>query len=529
MTPLTSTLLLALICLVGFALRIPHTLSRNSDADVAPWFVRSCTGKKPWYIIENSVTEGHFGAPQFTYWLISLFPRRWWKPVGHLLNLLYDLFTTLLIYAMALFLVKYGFVEVPQPYVFALWLAALYLTTPGLFGLVSRLKSFGARTFGSLVCLIYFLFFGAGWLSGNPAWYVGSLAAGAIVLFSSQFGLQNLIFCSIFLSLYYLSAVPLAVFLAAILFAFVVKPGHFRHFIWQKYSHYRWYFGEGGNRMPPTIRNRLEDYLALPRLLFGGKHNKHKAMELLTVKLTPFVAAWHIPSLLALIAVFCLAPDYWHTVRESPLLAYVLAMVGCGVFAFTLTSCRFLAFMGEAERYFEYTAPYILFLLLLWVMQNGRQDLAIALLVIQLLIWYGILKKISIDITFQELMTTPDWKGDPLIDFLNNSDRPLRILTIPVKSSWEIDFHIHNKNIFFYFGFHCHPKTGFDYMIEDFLWWSFPKTDFAMFQEKYGINAIIADHNAIEALKKSGHEYPLGQYPILAKGNRFTLYSLEIV
>jgi hypothetical protein len=223
------------------------------------------------------------GAPQLSYWLISLLPKAWWKPAGHFLNVLYDVLSVLLLYGTILWLGQSEKSFFPQEQVadIAFFSCLLFLTTPALFGLLARLKSIGARTFGGLFTLMYFICLGGGLISGHWLWYLGCFASGTITIFASQFGLQHLIFTSLFLAAFYQSFTPILILISTFLTAFISKKDHFLHYVRQKTNHYKWYFNNSHGLAPDT-RNRVQDFISLPKLVFSGKSGRKRFLELIT-------------------------------------------------------------------------------------------------------------------------------------------------------------------------------------------------------------------------------------------------------
>jgi hypothetical protein len=202
-------------------------------------------------------------------------------------------------------------------------------------------------------------------------------------------------------------------------------------------------------------------------------------------------------------------------------------MTGASIVTFLFTSYRTFSFLGQAERYFEYSAPFISLLISFTLLQLPAGTFWLGSLLLLhgvILIWLHSLG--SVRASWDEISKTGSGKGDPLYEYLNTQQDPLRLLTIPVKSSWEIDFYIDNPQINFYFLFICDQKTGFDYLQEDLIKYPFPKPDLDYFQEKYGINAIIASPSTIESLKKQGIDYHLEKYPEVVKNDRYVLYLL---
>ena len=76
----------------------------------------------------------------------------------------------------------------------------LYATSPKLHPVTARLQAIGGRTLGNLLVLLYFTFFGVGYLLEAPYLYLPCLLFGTLTLLSSQFGMQVLVVNSIVLS-----------------------------------------------------------------------------------------------------------------------------------------------------------------------------------------------------------------------------------------------------------------------------------------------------------------------------------------
>ncbi|MFX0196994.1 MAG: hypothetical protein ACFFCW_12775, partial [Candidatus Hodarchaeota archaeon] len=234
-----------LIALISFLFRFIFILSGASDDYVHFWNIklRQKIGN-PWgHQVPDSLIEGKRGYPALTHYIVSLFPRSYWGVAGRLLNIVYDCVSVIMVYFLARILfemyfnaVQFDTIITPQ-----LLVALLVATSPILMPVTARMTSIGGRSFCLFLSLLYFSFLGYGFLY-NVVWgIIVCVPVGILIVMSSQFAFQNLIFLSLILGVLYLNPLPILILvLMAIICWFVPQLG-IRDILRFKYEHMKWY------------------------------------------------------------------------------------------------------------------------------------------------------------------------------------------------------------------------------------------------------------------------------------------------
>lgn len=351
-----TALLLGVFLLAGLMLRLAFCgIGRSSDEWVTFWLIRRQRGHRGLNVrVDNAVNPGTYAYPQLQHWLIARFPERLWGVLGRLLNAAYDVLTgALLVVVLTVWLGD----SAPQLAGLSLAPAALllFLSSPALLPSAARMRAIKARSLGLLLFCGWFLAVGVT-LRGGP-WALPA-GLGAVVLFelvilASAFALQAVVFTAFGLSLFLLSPVPVLLVLAGLVVGVLLPRLGTREALWFFWSHKVWYVGNAHKGTTAAGRNRLRDMLGLPVLLV---RQPRRALWLLFWQNSFFIAVYSSPLVVVLLVVWFRHGMPWGTELPLPVACLWGGLLGA-VLAFVLTSLKPLAFLGQAERYFEYAAP----------------------------------------------------------------------------------------------------------------------------------------------------------------------------
>ncbi len=521
---MTVTVDIILLVLFNFLIRMIYFSTKSTDEYGALWIIKQSAKSGFNYQVENSIPNGYFGYPRFPHWVVSHFPEKYWNIAGRVLNILYDCIAIVIIYFVILSCLKYGWVQVPKPYGnLPFYIALLYGTTPILFPVTARLKSFAGRTIGGLFSLVYFLGLGAAFVGGYPVFYMLAIAGGVMTIVSSQFGMQNITFVSIFLSLFYWSWVPSTVLLVSFLTAILIRPFRVEKILKFKFSHYVWYLRNSAGTTAEG-RNKIKDYIRLPLYLFK---KPGVFLDLITRKLTFIILLYSVPMFFALVTLVLLDPETVQDIWKTPVCRYITGIIGGGIFAFILTSLKPFLFLGQAERYFEYSAPFIC---VLFVLYGVRQGWYVQVSMYVVVIHICIIMATFLFLTsgkFKQNVQMVDRSRDSLFSYLNQTTEELRILTIKVKNSWDIACQVTNPKVIFYYLFIRSDGKGFEYMEQDFVKYNVPKPDFEIFKRKYKINTLIVETSIAETGKLGNITYDFDGLKNVAENDEYRMFRID--
>ena len=519
---------IAVILLLSFMLRALFVPIESSDSWVNLWLTKKCEkaglGSHRAF---NSLIPGFYGSSSLNHWIMSRLPERIRVAAGYVLNIAYDCLSILVFYFVARYLFLHVWpAQAAAGTVFTPHLAAtlIYSTTPILLPVTSRVKGFGARTFGGLLVLLYLVLFAAGFLYGRPELYVGCVAVGITIILASQFAMQAMVFASIGLSICYLSVIPVSVLAATIAVGCIVpRLGIRRNLQWMA-DKYIWYARTGKNKPYIQERNAPGDIIRLPVDLFT---RPARFFRLCFSGITPIIFLYNVPVLVWFI--------YWAAADAGSLkfmfedgIAYYLFGIAASLAAVSvLTSFRPLMFLGQAERYFEYSASAISILFVLHALRIGAFPAAtfwlfVAHLVLVLGSW-SMLMRLELARYFAG---AADAELDDVAGFLS-AGPPARVVTIPVKIGHALAGRMADSEVKFYYDFICTGRpNGFRYMAEDQVFFSYIRPDFAAFRDKYGATTVVVRKAAVQSVKKHGIDYHLDGIAPIHEDSEYAVYDI---
>lgn len=476
------------------------------------------------YNFDKTVLKTKLGYPKLQHFIISRFDEKTWLLVGARLIILYDVSAIVMLYAI----IHWVYPAPDVAFVMgspAFWAATLLSCSPILFSVQARLRGLGnARTFSLLQVLAMLL---AWYLIGtdNLVLFVPvTLGAMLIIIWSSSFGLQVAIFFAVFMSILTLDPVPFASVIFSLIALFALPVGA-RQILVHKYQHWVWYFRNLDKGSLGAQRNRLEDFAALPDLLFN---NRKRFAALCFTYLTPIIFLYAAP--IAPVLLYFQMNGQMTT--EIPLISFSIAAFWAGVLTFALISIKRLSFLGEAERYLEYSAP---FQSLLFVHMAAQGLLPLIVLPMILLINIALLMGLFRHKNYKQYEERPINKlmtptvRDLVNYFKQDTETELRILTLPTKSAFFWSFMTFKmRHVLFYQNF-MGSKNGFRAMEEEMSHdnWQYPISDLSLLQDRYQINRVLM----LKVREKDDAErratYGLSDDLIAHENDEFILFRLE--
>ncbi len=502
---MADILYLALALLLGTLLRLPfHALMpMRFEAGLPAGDFSGVLGKiefmrrHRWvaYDVEDSVVPGTFGYPVFFHWVVSRFPRRWWRRASVALNVVPDLAAAAGVYA-----VVRGRLPAAEesPAAIAFLAALLLLTAPILLPVTARLKATNGRAFGLLFVLTALVgtalgIHGAGW-----GWYVVAVVATALTALTSMFGLQALVFFAPVHALLYLHPAPLAVVAVALAAGLAVPALGIREVLLFKLSHYYWY-RRIKTTMSTTASNRtllrsLRDFLAALR------GNRALARRIALYDAPLVILAYSLPAL-ALFGWGIIAGPGPAQVLADPVLRFCLVTTVAAAAVFAVTSTPAFAEWGQSERYFEYAAPMVIAgAVLAGTAAGAAWTVLLVLLCLQLVVlaWMHLYGELPVMRTLLDYPAEPDELE--VAGFLAARPGEVRMTALPqqMQRYWPRHFRaLPDNRVRHLFGLirqpGLSPRLGFPYMEELFgEHYQVPAVSLAELHARYGIEWVVA-------------------------------------
>lgn len=319
-----------------------------------------------------------FSHPFAWHWLVGFFDQRFVRRYQSWINPAIDSTYTMLGYLLIL--------QAGHSQLVALFSVALYLLTPMWFSSIAigpRIAGFTPRLSSEVATNLFFAVTLLPIGLPAPAALLAGCALAAFVLSSSKFGVQALLFLTPLASLLAQRWLPSAAFALAVVFTIVASRGRTLVQFKTQITHLTRYFRENlrGN-MHVSHRNSL-------RALFkrSGSSTRQYVVALVHRLLSEHSYTAVIIKLPVLLFVLpACAMSLWQAPgTDASLLA---APVLAAVVVFVLVNLRPLLFLGEAERYLNHVAFFIVLFAAQYAVANDLQWVLLVLLACGMLYWF---------------------------------------------------------------------------------------------------------------------------------------------
>jgi len=504
-------------------------LFSSSDEYIHYWLInrirknKSINQKK----IHDSLIEGYLAYPPLLSFIVSLFPKKYWFAYGKLLNIIFDCLSIVFVYYCSTFIFEY-LIKVNSAIISPAFSVALLFSTSPIFFPVSYYARLGringGRTISVLFSLLYFTAFGCAFILDIQWCYFICIPIGILIILSSQFGMQYMIFTSILLAIFYLHLYPIIILLCIFLIVILIPKIGARKIIVYKLNHYLWYIKANKQKKSNVWdRNNIKDILLLPYYLFK---NVKKFIRLVTKKITFCIIIYSLPIIVVLTVWIIMNPESIEIFTINSTTTYISVLVLSSFITVFLTSLKPLLFLGQAERYLEYSVffIYLLFVIYLFRYQfNVTTIINLVLMQLFLVFLSFMLKKLS------ELKKNmlPDDSNEfkELISFLSKK-KSLRIISIPTKLNFKVETFLYEKNNKYYYDFIGDKLDGMRYMNEEYSILHYVNTDFNYFKKKYKINTIIVRNKNINVAKMKGIQYKFSGLNKIYANNEYEVYKI---
>jgi hypothetical protein len=479
---------------------------KNSDEWASFFFISMQNRKWINYEQDKSIPSGYNASPKFYFYIIKkIFKKNNYKK-GTILNILFDCFLVLTFYVYISFYFELSFQYLSffsDQFLFSV----LLLSVPIYLPTNARLIGVKARTFGNYLNMIYFLVLinmGHNLILELIILFI----LFEIILLSSIFAAQNVIFISIIYSILTKNFLILIPFAISLMSAFIYDYGKIK-LLKHKLNHFIWYF-KFINNTQLRYKNSINSFIDIIK-----RENKVKIINHLFRHSSFFILIINF----GLVYCYFIKIDFYRYdfsefnqfyINNEKIIYIVLSTL----MIFLITSFGKFKIFGQAERYFEYAAPFIYILFFSIWFQNNDSYLVILILISNLCI-------IFINKFLNKQKTFPD--GKKVILFIKKliKSNKVNLLCIPVKYSFNLAARIESKNIKYYMNFITPAKNGFKYMIEDLDYYNLPKSNLFRMKKKYNINYVL-----IENKKKLKKKYIKYIKKIVYKDNSFIIINI---
>jgi hypothetical protein len=319
------------------------------------------------------VTLPHdYTYPYLYHLLLALFPLRHRLWVERTTGAFFDTFNVLLVYFFSRWIIDFYNIVV-TPY-FPVYIALLMALFPGLLTVGGGPRAYNGspRVFGQALYLVHITSFFYYSLTGRYPALAVSIVSGSLIFFAAKFGVQVLVFFGIvfgiFLSPFYFAVLG-ASFIASIIISkgrvVRVLYGHIRHS-----EFYTKYVKSSGAAEWTSDLSVFKIYAVRfyrnLKELFKGKVAAFTEWFTSERFFIHYVIVSY-PQIILLLFIYNKFDLNEYYVK------FLLIWAGASVIWFLLTSVSIFKFLGEAERYLEYSLPATLFLSCLYLVESGLE------------------------------------------------------------------------------------------------------------------------------------------------------------
>jgi hypothetical protein len=445
------------ILALGVVSRVLFTGAGSTDQWQSLWCIKRQEGSR-WvnYRVADSLLPGEYQYPVFHFWLVSRFPRAWQVPLGFAFSIASDVLVGLGVFALAHVLL--GRVGVASG---TSWLTlpdlacALYLTSPILCPVEVRIRAIKGRPIGGLFAAAHFFGLGVGLVDGAWWGWAMALVFAWLCIMTSFFALQAVLFFGAVMSVLRLSVAPLTPVAGAMLLGWFLPFLGARQPLALKW-HHAWCYRmvrQRGLATTAEVHDKWSDLARLPLYLFT---DPRRFLQVCLVHSSYIISLYSAPAMYLLF--YALARDSgtraW--VSGCAELRFLLDVSLAGFACFLLTSLRPLNFLGEAQRYLEYSAPAFCILAVLAAGKTGvvSPTFLTWLVPFQVLATVGVAAYANVGYSGAAAKTEGQDEKDAL-GFLSAEPGDLRVAVVPTKRSYlfsamDPDGRLHGKVWYYY-------------------------------------------------------------------------------
>lgn len=428
------------------------------------------------------------------------------------------------LHAIAVLLFTYYFFKnvfpVENHIQYSLVTTVLFLSSPALLSISAGPRAYQAtpRVLGEFLAGLSFMASFLYYFNGSMLWGTVSVLASAVALLTSKFSAQVILFFSLILALFLKSIffflLPIFALIAAMVLSggyyLKVLKGHFGHlYIFKKVTMKKY--------LSVKNKNRLIDVTSLLRDLF---YNYKKAFNTLFINNTFLIVAIRNPQLALLVPIYMVLLPHFD-IREPRffLTAWVVASLIC----FVVTSLKPFQFLGEGDRYLEYSILPQMILFTAFVMPSHSKSV-----LIWVLLGYHFVLYIVNVLAFTKICRKdPKLEKDKeeVFDFLKNDVQYIKML--PIGMIYELAYKTGCGILF--------PSGNFaiNYISEKeyndlYEIYSIPNRDIYGLVKRYNLDSLFVSKKAVaDVAQKYGVVYDFSGFEKVFENDSYAVYSVN--
>ncbi|MEC9260645.1 MAG: hypothetical protein VYD53_04810 [Pseudomonadota bacterium] len=435
----------------------------------------------------NIVYSRKSNIPLLWHWLVARIPVSVSYAFCSYLNALIELLFCIVVYLTLSFVL---------PSAAAILVVLLYLTTPLWFSTLAigpRIVGFTPRLSCEILLSVFFLLVSVG--GSMPVYLILPVLVvlAYLVILSFKFGIQAIVFISLFYSVLSFDWLPLIAIVIAGGLALVFSKGYFAEAFSAQVKHLVWYFkmvrrGEGDI----VKRNSMR---AFPAYTAGQeRHFLVGAIKSLLISNSYTIVLLKAPALVMLTGFYVAV---WFTNEASLISVNAFWLVISASLVFVLTSTRLFIFLGEAERYLNCIALVICVDLVRYCSLYEMQGLLLGVMAYGLLFFF--LEYIVYPWLAREPVKATEDNDDLLVlNWLKDNVRQFTLLLYPYHAAtglWRILGQTKHKLVFCF-----NLDREFSKRFESQYGATYPFTNLQKIDDMaddFGLNCVVIDKSKL--------------------------------
>ncbi len=504
-------IIITILTRAGFYFFAGNEASIGNDANFQMKFIdsiRENNNKIP-KRIEQFLNAGYIGYPFFIYWTLSFLDKKTVSKIRPFFGAIVDTFLVITIYIFSYYIFKTTDFYSNNSNL-AFYSALFFATSPFLVRADGRAFSINGRAFGGLFYTLTMVFAILWERTGEAHWFFLSIFSGAIVFLSSRFGVQALIFINIILFFLTLKYIWIVIPVLSLLMAIVFSKGIYIRSLLAHINHLAFYY--------TTIQYKHFYVVALRyplqslRKAFYSKKMTNVWAELYRVPLIKVIS--HYPLL-----VICFFASTNNVYSLNILKLWIIS----GIIVFFIILIPKFSFIGEAERYLEFTVMPVSLLSSIWfgnLSNAGKISFMVPYMILSIILlcsnyWaaynYGRGGK--------DKQTEKD-----VINYLKKVNKKLNILTIPTLFGKKIIRETRHNAVEYggTLGSTKESRDEFEYLYPKY--YDLPTNNLQELLRKYSLDIIIINHMWLNN-NKFLNEYDFSALRKKFNNSEFTIYE----
>lgn len=466
------------------------------------------------------VNSGRCVDAGFFHYLLALLPKTAREFLSPFYGAIIDTVHVILIYHFTLYILQQPELAsmVSNPSLAANIAALLFATSPALLyvGIGPRAYSTTPRILGELLVTITFFCFAIYYWEG--IWWMALLSClfAGLTITASRFSTQVLLFFSIIMVL--LLRLPLLLILPILgtVFALILSKGHYKKVLYGHVKHVIRFY-RLLNEFNVAQRNSFTPFKNALVNLINGKISQslNSIQHILYNNALGLLISRNI--MLLLLAYFVITD--FSLVTSNKTIIFLISWIAASFITFIIISIKPFLFLGEAERYLEHSVPAQVILLSFFLLNGGLTPL------ISYHLFFYVLTLVMLYISYRAGSKDRRCKQELFDWFHSQNIQGKNILPGLSGIPYELAFWTDN-NVLYPVGEGWLNSEEYGLLFERP---PYPNTNLKMLIEKYALQLIIVNKQALEDAAKRGCIYDLSPYSKVFENDIYIVYEISIL